>query len=118
WWVKWDVLNDVTTPVGQHFNVDRVGISPDIAGLSLGGLTRVSFQMPGPERLVFIREAASRRGLNFSRNQHFALGQATLTTSATGNLIIGNIGASGADGCEITYDDADWCGTRTPSIPL
>jgi hypothetical protein len=109
---------DVATPAGEHFQVNQLRIAIDDVQVSLDALTHVSLQMPGPQRLVFLRESAARVGLNFDGNQHFALGQARLSKTATGALMLDNVGPSGNDGMEITLGQAGFCEVASPSLPL
>jgi hypothetical protein len=114
----WPILVDVVTPAGVHFLANQVRVAVDDVPASLDSLTHVSIQMVGPQRLVFIRESAARVGLNFDGNQHFALGQAHLTRTATGVLMLENAGPSGNDGMEIALGRAGFCEVASPGLPL
>jgi hypothetical protein len=117
WWVKWGGPVEVSEPGGSVFVVDHVRISPSMDTSALDNLTRVSYRMVGPQMLVLTNPAAQRLGLDFAGNQHFPIGQAALSTTATGQLNVGSLAAGGAPGVEITLSGANYGEISLPSPP-
>jgi hypothetical protein len=116
WWsLGWNAQTQVTTPGGGTFLIDHARLSPP--GQDLMALTHVSFQAVGPQPLVFTHERAQRNGLTFQGNQHFALGNVTLTP-ANGQLLVDNFGTGAGDAVEILLGRANGCEVASPSLPL
>jgi hypothetical protein len=116
WSLGWKLPTQVTTPGGGSFLIDHARLSP-APGQNLMALTHVSFQEVGPQPLVFTGERAQRNGLTFQGNQHFALGNVTLT-STNGQLLVDNFGSTSADAVEILLGRANGCEVASPSLPL
>jgi hypothetical protein len=117
WWVKWAVPEQVMGPGGSVFTVDRVRIGPSASTPALAGLTQVSYRMVGPQMLVLENPAVQRLGLNFNGNQHFPIGQSTVSASSGDQLSIGNIAAGGTGGVEISVGRANYGEFAFPSLP-
>jgi hypothetical protein len=108
---------EVTAPGGSVFVVDHVRISSAMDTPALDSLTRVSYRMVGPQMLVLNNLTAQRLGLDFAGNQHFPIGQATLTTTAAGQLNVGTLAAGGTPGVEIALSGANYGEVGLPSPP-
>jgi hypothetical protein len=116
WWsLRWAMPTQVSLPGGGTFLVDHVRLSPSAPDQRLATLTHVRFQAVGPQPLVFTGERSQRNGLTFEGNQHFALGNATLT-AGNGQLLVN--GTAAGDGVEILLGRVNGSEVASPSLPL